>query len=46
MPEATSGLAVPRSRVPQSQPAGPVQFSTEFNSGPLAGVLPLPQRSR
>jgi hypothetical protein len=25
--------------VPQSQPAGPVQFSTEFNSGPLAGVL-------
>jgi hypothetical protein len=25
--------------VPQSQPAGPVQFSTEFNGGPLAGVL-------
>jgi hypothetical protein len=25
--------------VPQSQPAGPVQLSTEFNSGPLAGVL-------
>jgi len=25
--------------VPQSQPAGPVQFSTEFNSGPLAGIL-------
>jgi hypothetical protein len=25
--------------VPQSQPDGPVQFSTEFNNGPLAGVL-------
>jgi len=25
--------------VPQSQPVGPVQFSTEFNSDPLAGVL-------
>ena len=26
--------------------AGPVQFSTEFNSGPLAGVLRAPQRAR
>jgi len=25
--------------VPQSQPAGPVQFSAEFKSGPLAGFL-------
>jgi hypothetical protein len=26
-------------RVPQSQPAGPVQFSAEFNSGPPASIL-------
>lgn len=26
-------------RVPQSQPAGPVQLSTEFKHGPLASVL-------